>query len=90
MEENTIYIEGNFTIKGDLGGLKNMRQPMKKCIIKIRIPTTIYIDSFTSLEEEREEVMICCVEGCGAIDESRTACCVHHARSPHKMIEVQK
>jgi len=37
------------------------------------------------LEVEKETEMYCAVEGCGKIDETHTAYCIKHGRSPHRI-----
>ncbi len=44
----------------------------------------------SSPKENNEKEMYCCIEGCGKIDETQTAYCIEHGRSPHKMREVAK
>lgn len=34
--------------------------------------------------------MVCVIEGCKEIDESYTAYCIKHGRSPHRIIEVEE
>ena len=43
------------------------------------------------LKQNKEKIevgdMYCAIDGCGRVDETHTAHCIEHGRSPHRILE---
>lgn len=83
--KNLYYVEkGDIIIKFESGNPEKMVEYYKKLST---MHTEKYRERFKNEKVIKEKVMRCDIEGCGEIDDSNTAYCITHQRSPHNYVE---